>query len=184
MFGVNWFAFAVLKLRLWAPGLQAATDFSRIPNVSLHFCLFWPWQTSCFHTFEKMMGQSIQSNGKRILIVEDERNIRELLKAVLSGDGHTVVEANNGVEGLGVFRKEPFDLIIIDFGIPFMQGDELAVRIKQLAPHQPILMMTGQGVIRSGPRNPVDAVIAKPFNTERLRQMTASLLEKREAIAA
>ena len=130
------------------------------------------------------MGQSIQSNGKRILLVEDERNIRELVKTVLSADGHTVAEANNGVEGLSVFRKEPFDLIIIDFGIPFMQGDELAVRIKQLAPHQPILMMTGQGVIRSGPRNPVDAVIAKPFGIERLRQTTVSLLEKREALAA
>ena len=148
------------------------------------FAYFWPWQTSCFYIPDKMMGQSIQSNGKRILLVEDERNIRELVKTVLSADGHTVAEANNGVEGLSVFRKEPFDLIIIDFGIPFMQGDELAVRIKQLAPHQPILMMTGQGIIRPGPRNPVDAVIAKPFDLGRLRQMTANLLEKREAIAA
>jgi len=131
-----------------------------------------------------MMGQSIQSNGKRVLLVEDERSIRELVKTVLSADGHMVVETNNGVEGLSVFRKEPFDLIIIDFGIPFMQGDELAVRIKQLVPHQPILMMTGQGVIRPGPRNPVDAVIPKPFDLERLRQVTARLLEKREAIAA
>jgi DNA-binding response OmpR family regulator len=147
------------------------------------FSHFWPWQTSCFYTFEKMMLPSSQANGKRILVVEDELSIRELVKSVLACDGHTVVEANNGVEGLSAFRKEPFDLVIVDLGIPFMQGDELAVRIKQLSPEQSILMTSGQGT-KPGPRNPVDAVLCKPFDIGRLRKVTTRLLEKREALAA
>ncbi len=130
-----------------------------------------------------MLQQTIQNNGKRILLVEDECSVRELLKTVLSSEGYTILEANNGVEALSLFRKEAFDLIVIDLGIPFMQGDELAVRIKQLAPQQTLLMITGQGT-KAGPRNPVDAVLPKPFDIEHLRRVTAALLEKREAIAA
>lgn len=113
--------------------------------------------------------------GRRILLVEDERLVRELIGRLLAKDAHTVVEANNGVEALLLFTRGQFDLVMTDFEIPFMKGNELAARIKQLAPGQPILMITGYGK-RRGVDNPVDAVLNKPVNLDQLRNAMARLL--------
>ena len=61
--------------------------------------------------------------------------------------------------------------------MPFIKGDELAARIKQLAPWQPILMITGYGK-RPSLDNPVDAVLNKPVNLDQLRTATAKLLSE------
>ena len=113
--------------------------------------------------------------GKRLLLVEDDRSVRETLKAALSLDAHTVVEANNGAEALGLFRSGRFDLVMLDLELPFVKGDEVARTIKQLAPHQPILMLTGHEAKR-GPSNPVDALLHKPVVLSRLRDAIDNLL--------
>ncbi len=112
---------------------------------------------------------------KRILLVEDEGLVRELIGRLLAKDEHTVIEANNGAEALSLFTKGRFDLVLTDFEIPFIKGDELATRIKQVAPGQPILMITGYGK-RRGPDNPVDAVLRKPVALDQLRATMAKLL--------
>ena len=116
-------------------------------------------------------------NGKRILLVEDERVVRETLRLLLARDEHTVVEANNGAEAFALFRKEPFDLVVTDYEMPFVKGNELAVRIKQIAPHQRILMITAHGHRRCSD-NPVDAVLAKPFEASYFRTIMARLLSQ------
>ena len=55
---------------------------------------------------------------KRILLVEDERFVRETLGRLLSKDEHTVVEANNGAEAFSLFTKDRFDLVMTDFETP------------------------------------------------------------------
>ena len=113
--------------------------------------------------------------GKRILLVEDESLVRRCIGQLLASDDHTVVEANNGAEALSLFTQAQFDLVMTDFEIPFVRGDELAARIKRLAPQQPILMITGYQQ-RPGPDNPVDAVLNKPIHREQLRETMARLL--------
>jgi CheY-like chemotaxis protein len=61
--------------------------------------------------------------GKRLLLVEDERAVRDTLRLLLSSDGHTVVEANNGAEAFAVFTASKFDLVVTDFEIPFVKGN-------------------------------------------------------------
>jgi CheY-like chemotaxis protein len=114
-------------------------------------------------------------SGKRILLVEDERVVRETLRRLFMQDAHTVVEANNGAEAFSLFHKEKFDLVVTDFEMPFVKGDELATRIKRVAPHQPILMITGFSH-RPCVDNPVDAVVSKPFDSGRLRRVIDKLL--------
>jgi len=114
---------------------------------------------------------------RRILLVEDESLVREFIGRLLSRDEHSVVEANNGVEAFSLFTRDQFDLVMTDFEIPFMKGNELAARIKQLAPRQPILMITGYGK-RPGPDNPVDAVLNKPVRLDQLREAMARLLSE------
>lgn len=112
---------------------------------------------------------------KRILLVEDETDMRTAVRLLLCKDQHTVVESNNGAEALGLFERDRFDLVITDYRIPFVEGNELARRIKKMAPGQPILMMTAYGK-KAGADNPVDAVINKPFDGVQLRRAIAEVL--------
>jgi DNA-binding response OmpR family regulator len=115
--------------------------------------------------------------GKNILVVEDQQVELEMLGILLSQDEHTVVKANNGAEAFTIYRQGHFDLVITDYRLPFISGDELACKIKQVVPEQPILMISGcpQAI---GPENPVDAFLRKPFGASRLRAMIDQLLPK------
>jgi two-component system, sensor histidine kinase and response regulator len=113
--------------------------------------------------------------GKRILLVDNERIERELIRDYLATDEHIVVEANNGAEAYSLFTQSRFDLVVTDSVMPFVSGQELAVRIKRVAPQQPILLITGEGDKRN-PRKLVDAVLQKPFDYTRLQQELAKLL--------
>lgn len=112
--------------------------------------------------------------GKRILLVDDQREVREAIKLLLAEDGHSVVEANNGAEALNLFARGKFDLVITDFRMPFITGDELASQIKQIDPWQPILMLTAYAE-RPCRTNPVDVVLCKPVDFDQLRDQIAKL---------
>src|ERR1035441_5256210 len=114
--------------------------------------------------------------GKRILLVDDEPSVREAFSMMLKFDGHSVTEANDGAEALELFAKGQFDLVTTDFEMPVMRGNELAVRIKQLAPKQPILMITAYGNQLGDSENPVDSILNKPFTMDNLRGAIAMLL--------
>jgi CheY-like chemotaxis protein len=113
--------------------------------------------------------------GKRVLLVDDERLVRETIRLMLAQSGYTVVEANNGAEALGLFRQSRFDLVMTDYEMPFVKGNELASRIRSVAPEQRILMMTGFGN-RLGSDNPVDAIINKPLSLEHLQFVMGQLI--------
>jgi len=114
--------------------------------------------------------------GKRILLVDDEPGVRGSFRMILELDDHIVTEANNGAEALDLFAKGQFDLVTTDFEMPVMKGNELAVRIKKLAPKQPILMITAYGRELGDSKNPVDSILNKPFTLDNLREAIAKLL--------
>jgi CheY-like chemotaxis protein len=113
---------------------------------------------------------------KRILLADDQREVRETIKLLLDLDEHIVTEAGNGVEALNLFAPGRFDLVITDYAMPQMRGDELAGSIKRLAPAQPILMITGSAEKFFGIEDSVDALLNKPFNFEELREAVNRLL--------
>ena len=114
--------------------------------------------------------------GKRILLVDDDQGARAALKLLLSIDRHTVAEATNGKEALALLTKKPFDLVIMDFFMPEMQGTQLAATIKRSAPSLPILMVTAYFEKFVDKENDIDAIMAKPFAIDDLRQAIAKLL--------
>ena len=114
--------------------------------------------------------------GKRILLVDDEPSVREAFRMMLKFDGHSVTEANNGAEALDLFTKGQFDLVTTDLEMPVMKGNQLAVRIKNLAPKQPILMITAYEKELGDSENPVDSILNKPFTLNNLRGAIAKLL--------
>jgi CheY-like chemotaxis protein len=113
---------------------------------------------------------------KRILLVDDQPEVRETLKVLLEIDEHEITEASNGRQGLSLFQPGRFDLVITDYAMPQMCGDELATRVKGLSPAQRILMVTGSAANSHGVTGAVDAVLYKPFCFDALRQILAQLL--------
>ena len=114
---------------------------------------------------------------KRILVVEDEPTVRDSLAMLLSVDDHLVTEASNGAEALSLFTKDDFDVVMTDFEMPIMKGNELAVRIKRLKPEQPIIMVTAFAE-KITSENPVDVIINKPFRLEDLRQAISQVFAR------
>jgi len=121
------------------------------------------------------MNQQI-IRGKRILLVDDEPSVRRSFRMLLEFDGHAVTEACDGSEALDLFTRGQFDLVTTDFEMPVMKGNELAVRIKNLAPKQPILMITACQNGFGDLENPVDSILEKPFAFSNLRGAIAKLL--------
>jgi len=111
---------------------------------------------------------------KRILVVDDEPLVCESIKWLLAADGHAVETALNGQAALSLFQKARFDLIIVDYNLPGMKGDELTAAIKALDPHQPVVMITAYPEMLKSSGQPlggVDLVISKPFNSQQLRNI-------------
>ncbi len=114
--------------------------------------------------------------SKSILLVDDEQIVRETIKMILEMDRHSVTEATNGQEALALFTEASFDLVVTDFAMPRMAGNELAIRIRQLVPTQPIIMITAYGARLGDTENPVNAVLNKPFSLQDLRQTIARVI--------
>lgn len=119
------------------------------------------------------MDKGVIAKGKHILLVDDDPAVRESLKLLLSIDRHTVTEASSGHEALHLFTGAQFDLVILDYLMPDMLGEELARHIKNLAPNQPILMVTAylEKLVNAG--KPADALLGKPISVEDLRRAMA-----------
>lgn len=122
------------------------------------------------------MTEVVRVFGKRILLVDDDTSARQSIKLLLNIDRHHVMEAKSGPEALKLFHPGVLDLVIIDYFMPQMEGSELAGHLKSAAPSLPILMITAYGEKLVDCRNPVDAILPKPFGIAELRQAIASLL--------
>lgn len=118
----------------------------------------------------------VEVRGQRILLVDDEESLRECLRMMLEMEGHQVTEATNGVEALDLFAGGHFDLVITDFEMPVMKGNTLALRLKQLAPSLPILMITASAKAHRDSENPVDVLLNKPFTMPELQGALKKLI--------
>lgn len=122
------------------------------------------------------MSEQAPIAHKRILLADDQPEVRETVKLLLDLDGHSVTEASNGQEALTLFRQSQYDLVITDYAMPQMRGDELAANVKQVAPGQRVLMITGSVEKFGAPDAAVDKLLNKPFTFDELRQAVAQVL--------
>ena len=102
---------------------------------------------------------------KKILIVEDEANIRELLRLYLEREGYTVLEAENGVEGIKKWKSDKPDMLLLDVMMPVMDGWEVCREIRAES-DVPIIMLTAKGETAdrvSGLEMGPDDYIVKPL---------------------
>lgn len=114
-----------------------------------------------------------------VLVVDDEPRILEVVSAYLRFDGHSVSTAASGREALEKFRRNQFDLVVLDRVMPEMSGDQTARFIKQLKQETPVIMLTGFGAlieVTGSQPAAVDVVVSKPVTLDALRQTIEKLL--------
>ena len=108
----------------------------------------------------------------RILIIDDEELVLFTLRGALELAGHTVAEAENGVQGLALRKERPFDLIVTDIIMPEKDGVETIRELRQLYPVQKIMAIAGggrsrrEGRLEFARRVGAHGVLAKPFSDE------------------
>jgi len=117
----------------------------------------------------------------RILVIDDEREVADVLGDLLTRDGHTVAVCTDGESGIARFEEQPFDLVVTDLGMPGISGWDLARLVKQARPGTPVAMVTGWGdridPLEAEARG-VDFIVAKPFKRENVREVVAAALAR------
>ena len=91
----------------------------------------------------------------RVLVIDDDEEIRTLVKHMLVGEGHEVEEAVDGAEGLRLFGKRPPDLVLTDINMPGLDGHDVIAAIRVLHADVPIIAVSGGGAI------PKDELLSK-----------------------
>lgn len=122
----------------------------------------------------------------KILIVEDERAIADVEKAYLERDGYDAVVAPDGLKALELFRREQFDLILLDLMLPGIHGSEVCREVRRVS-NVPILMVTarsGEEDVIAGLDAGADDYIIKPFSPRVLMARIRANLRKNEGFQA
>jgi signal transduction histidine kinase/ActR/RegA family two-component response regulator len=119
----------------------------------------------------------------RILVVDDEEYVRDLLRDILEAEGCEVALAEGGREALTLFEAGKFDAIFTDVGMPEMSGWELARAVRERNTNIPLAVITGWGeAVGSSERKAaqVDWVVAKPFDTPQIVEIAQEVFRRRE----
>ena len=107
----------------------------------------------------------------RILVVEDEANLRDGIVDLLEGDDHVVIAVGDGVAGVETGLREPFDLVVLDLMLPRLDGMDVCRRLRAARPGMPILMLTARSSEDDKVRGLVegaDDYVTKPFSAREL----------------
>ncbi|MCI8424740.1 MAG: response regulator transcription factor [Adlercreutzia sp.] len=118
----------------------------------------------------------------KILLADDEENLREAVTIILEKAGYTVRAAADGTQAVEAFLAERPDLVILDVMMPWMSGYEVCERIRQESDDVPVLMLSAKGDIvdkKSGFHAGADDYVVKPFNDEELLLRVEALLRRR-----
>ena len=123
------------------------------------------------------------SEKKRILIVDDDTEIRDLLEFDIASSGYFVDTASDGMEGLNKALNNKYDLILLDVMMPKMNGFEVCKNIRQAKNNVPILMLTAKGTIgdkTSGFDSGADDYLVKPFDIQEVLLRIRVLLRRNQ----
>jgi YesN/AraC family two-component response regulator len=118
-----------------------------------------------------------------ILIIDDEPQIRSMLKLMLERDGYEVAEAPDGIEGIRVFRQNPAELIITDLIMPNKDGIGLIIDLKKEFPNVKIIAMSGgglnkpEGYLKGAKKLGADCTLTKPIDRDEMLRAIKDVLQ-------
>jgi CheY-like chemotaxis protein len=161
---------------------RAELEIDSVPGQGTTVRLVFPAAPRSTDATGRQLALGLPVRPLRILIVDDDPLIIESLRETLRGDGHRVTAAEGGQAGIEAFeaahsRGEPFELVITDLGMPYVDGRKVSAAIKAALPQTPVVLLTGWGQRLTAENQVpphVDRVLNKP---PRLRDLRAALAE-------
>ena len=123
-------------------------------------------------------------SAARIMVVDDDADVRGLLRTTLDGDGFEIVEAGDGQQALELVAKELPDLVILDWQMPGLSGPEVLTQLKRQDAALPVILLTAQLEPRYSTLAQIfgaDAYLTKPFSPLQLAAAVEGLLSARRA---
>ncbi|HEV2320343.1 MAG TPA: response regulator [Verrucomicrobiae bacterium] len=131
------------------------------------------------------LAAAAQLNGKRVLVLDDDRELRTTFSLLLSKDGYRVTQAYTGPEAIALHQKEPFDVAIVELLLPDNEGFETLGEFRKLASPPKIIAtarpgwMPGEVYSKMALQLGVQGTLAKPFQTEQLLAMLRRALDSK-----
>jgi DNA-binding NtrC family response regulator len=125
--------------------------------------------------------------GERLLVIDDEADLREMLEFILSAEGYDVVTVDGGLAAIDAARERPFDLAITDMRMPDMNGIETLTALKELDPTIEVVVVTGYASEQTAAeciRRGAYGYLRKPFELGELRPLIEGALARRAAAVA
>ena len=119
----------------------------------------------------------------RIMIIEDDEEMRSLLKDFFEEEGFETDSVSNGVDALRMFSKDHFDLVITDIRMPGLTGLDILPRIRRLKPGTPVIVMTAYGgddVRRKSLERGATTYLEKPIQMSKLRTVIREMVSRKE----
>jgi CheY-like chemotaxis protein len=149
---------------------EGTIEIDSAPGRGTCVRLSFPIREKALPAAESAVPQFNKKRSLRILCIDDESQIQELLKNCLTSLEHRVTTASGGKQGVELFRaamrkKQPYETVITDLGMPDIDGQQVARTIKAESPGTPVIMMTGWGSVMKEDGETVsgvDAVVGKP----------------------
>jgi PAS domain S-box-containing protein len=163
-------------------GHDGFIQISSKPGQGTQFKVYLPaCEAAATGPVETIPGPLPQGHGEIVLVLDDEENLRLVIRKMLTRHGYTVVEARDGVEGLAVFaqHRQEMPVILTDLLMPYMDGQTFIRAVRQLDPQIRIVAMTGHLSEPGGARllaEPVQAFLYKPFELATLLQTLQQVL--------
>ena len=119
----------------------------------------------------------------RIMIIEDDEEMRSLLKDFFEEEGFETDSVSNGVDALRMFSEDHFDLVITDIRMPGLTGLDILPRIRRLKPETPVIVMTAYGsddVRRRAFERGATTYLEKPIQLSKLRSVIREMVSRKE----
>jgi signal transduction histidine kinase/ActR/RegA family two-component response regulator len=162
---------------------EGTIEIDSAPGRGTSVRLSFPIREKTSPAAESPALQVNQKRSLRILCIDDESQIQDLLKNCLTSLEHRVTTASSGKQGVEMFRaairkKQPYETVITDLGMPDIDGHQVARTIKAESPGTPVIMMTGWGSVMKDDGeivSGVDAVVGKPPRIVELNNLLLKL---------
>jgi signal transduction histidine kinase/CheY-like chemotaxis protein len=150
------------------------------PGEGTTFVLHLPVGHGVKEHQEKVSEPEKEKRSARILVIDDEEPVRDVLSRMLKTKGHEVVVASNGEEGIDRFKDGKFDLVLTDLGMPKISGWEVGKTIKGMDPKVPVAMITGWGMELNREKmaeSGIDLIVSKPFDFDQVIRLISDAME-------
>jgi len=160
----------------------AALEVESRLQVGTTIRLLFPVSPASTAASTRLPALRMPAQSLRILVVDDDAGLVESLGTILRDDGHDVTVASGGQAGIDAFHAQmrtdkPFQVVVTDLGMPYVDGRQVAHAVRTASPHTPIILLTGWGqqwhAENEDPAH-VDRVLSKP---PRLRELRVALAE-------